>query len=437
MSSLKKAVAAVSIISSFFAPLPVRAESMTLASAIEIAMSESPRAAASSAAKEAAEGGVTESTGLLTPGVTVSERFLRSDDPVAVFAGKLQQGRFTAGDFALPSLNNPGGINDWVTRFEVAQPVFHSGTDWAQRRSAKEQASARGSMEAFDRARIRLAVTNLYYTAVSLARQHAAMQEGIRKLRALESSYQLMEAPTSASTTSYLVARSVRTNLEAEALKIECQRGKALRDLNAILGRDPNSELSLSDALPPVARQGKGTEEASMRSDVEASRASARAAAAMRDAAVRRWGPNVDFFGAYSIHTGNFESSKGMYEVGARLSWPLLDIGRHGAIQRTKAEMKRAQEESRAAELEAAADLATAEANLSSCIERYGIVGSAAETAAEAMNIATTRYDEGTLPLMDYSQTIQNWVEMRVRFIESHLNATIARAMGGFHRNAI
>lgn len=435
---LKGLYAAIIFVIAMVSPRLAGAERLSLSAAIERAMGDAPRVSASAYSTQAARGGVTEATGLMTPQVTLSQRYLRSNDPVAVFAGKLQQGRFKAADFAIPALNDPSGINDWTTRVEVAQPLFQSGVDWAKRRASVEMLNAQESMELFERASVKLAVTNLYYSAVALVRQASAVEEGIRKLKGLESSYQLMEAPTSASTTSYLVASSVRTNLEAEALKIQCQRAKALRDMNAILGRDPDSDLELSDPLPPVdGLEVSRTEDPGLRPDVEAGRAAARAAKAERDAAVRRWGPDVGLFGAYSLHTGNFESSKGMYEVGARLSWPIVSVGRHGTIQRSKAEHRRVEELSRASELEAAADLATAESNLASCIERYSIVGRAAKTAGEAMSIATTRYEEGTLPLMDYSQTIQNWVEMRVRFIEGHLNAAAARAAVDFHRNEL
>lgn len=431
-------------------PSSASAESLSLAAALDLAMGQSPRVEASAAATEAARGGVTEATGAFTPRVGVSQTYMRTDDPVGVFAAKLQQGKFTAGDFALPVLNDPNGINDWVTRVEVAQPIFHSGIDWAQRRAAVERLNAQGHQESFDRARVRLAVTNLYFAAVAMNRQHTAIADGIRKLKSLEASYQLMEAPTSASTTSYLVARSVRTNLESELLKVACMRDKALRDLNVVLGQGPETSLSLTDPLPPVAglrdasdRPTPAADDApeeggtGLRPDVEAGRAQARAAKAERDAAVRRWGPDFDFFGAYSVHTGNFESSKGMYEVGARLSLPLVSVARQGTIRRAKAEQKRSEEAARAQELEAAADLATAEANLASCVERYGIVGRAAATAEEAMRVAMTRYDEGTLPLMDFSDAIQNWVEMRVRHVEGHLNAAIARTMVDFHRNTL
>ncbi len=87
---------------------------------------------------------------------------------------------------------------------------------------------------------VRLMVSRLYYQAAAPARQLQTIDDGIvGKLRELEKFYQLMDAPNSVATTNYYVAKSVRTNLEAERVKIDCMRKDAIRNLNAIMGEDP------------------------------------------------------------------------------------------------------------------------------------------------------------------------------------------------------
>ena len=44
----------------------------------------------------------------LSPHVTVSSGFTRTDDPAVLFSQKLWQGRFGMADFAIPSLNQSG-----------------------------------------------------------------------------------------------------------------------------------------------------------------------------------------------------------------------------------------------------------------------------------------------------------------------------------------
>jgi outer membrane protein TolC len=290
-------------------------------------------------------------------------------------------------------------------------------------------------MEDFERASVALATKKLYYAAVALAMQRQAVDAGIGKLRTLEGSYQLMEAPTSASTTSYLVAKSVRENLEADGVRLDCERTKALRDLNALMGDDPDADITLVDPLPAVA--GITPNEVETRPDVAASEARVRSAEAERTAALRRWGPNVDFFSAYDVFTGDFQDAKGSYEVGARLSWPVFDWGRQADIRATKAMRAQAEYRHRAATLHAKADLRTAESNVVSCVKRYRIVEQAFGSANQALTQAMTRYKEGTLPLMDYSQAIQNWVQMKMNLIGNRLNVATAHAEYDFQRGGI
>lgn len=412
------------------------AETLSLKEAQRRAGGESPTALAGEAAADAAKAGVDEANAQFFPQLHVSETYLRTDDPVAVFGGKLQQEKFGAADFALPSLNNPSPINHWITRFEVNQPIFRSGSDWAKRRAAVEQFHARTHLTAFEKTGAKLAATRLYYAAVALSRQAAALNDGIGRLRKLESSYELAEAQTSASTTSYLVARSVRLSLEAMLTRTDGERKKALRDLNAVMGQDPETPLALSDPLPavraPESRKDPGARGA--REDIQASASGKEAARANKDAALRRWGPEIRAFGAYNLFTGDFQDAGTSYEAGFRLDWSVFNWGRQGDIRKAKADARRAEVLHRGAELQAAADLENAREDLSSAVAAYRMLASASKTADEGLTIAAQRYQEGTLPLMDYSQAVRNWVEMRLHLVEGHLAAAQASADYDFQK---
>ncbi len=416
----------------------VYADSLTLAAALERAERESPSILASDAAVDAAEGKAQMADGMLLPQLTVSETFARTDDQVGVFATKLHQSKFTMADFNLPNLNNPDAVNDWHTRIELGAPIIHSGVNWANRRAAKEGVNAVGHMRDHSVSGIKLAVTKLYYSGVAMAAQRRAIDDAIKRLRTLENSYQLMQAPNSATTTSYLVVRSVRTNLEAEAVRIGCHRDATIRNLNAILGDNPDTPRTLVDPLPPISTiRTKASDREPVRSDVLAANAASKAAASARSAALRSWGPNLDAVTAYNRHTGDFESSSGSYEVGVRLSWPIFSGPRFGQIKKAKAEALRARHESEALDLQASADLKTATANLKSCVDRYGTIKRAYGFAAEALGVACTRYNEGTLPLKDYSQAVQNWTQMHMHFIQSHLDTAFSQANYNFQRSAL
>lgn len=420
-----------------FSPAAAFGESMTLDEALERAGKSSPLVLAADAAVDSASGDVMQATGYLLPQVNLSETYSRTDDPVGVFAAKLQQGKFSAADFNIGKLNHPGSVNNWQTRIEAGMPIIHSGVIWGKRKAALEAKKAAGQMSEHTVSDVRLMVSRLYYQAAALARQLQTIDDGIGKLRELENSYQLMDAPNSAATTNYYVAKSVRTNLEAERVKIDCMRKDAIRNLNAIMGEDPEKTLELADPLPSVTSLSSSAGEVSTRKDVQAAESQWKAAVQARKAAMRSFGPAIDVFGAYNRYTGDFKSSEGSYEFGARLSIPVFTASKFGEVKKAKADALRAKYGREALALQAEAERQSAEQEFSSCVQRYRTIGDAAGYATEAMRVAGTRYKEGTLPLMDYSQAIQNWVQMRMRHIESHMNVAMAKANLAFQRNEL
>lgn len=402
------------------------ADALTLEDALNQALSDSPAMAASAASIDSALASKVKATGSMLPNLTLSEGFSRTDDPVGVFGGKLRQGKFAASDFGIDALNHPRSINDFHTRAELNMPIFRSGSDWAARGAAEHGVRASEHMDWFERYRLIFAVKRLYYTLVALDRQRGVLDDGIEKLRSVVGSYQLMEAPTSASTTSFYVAKSVRAALESQRVAIDSERAKAICDLNVLMGRDPGAQFRPADTLPPLVAANVG--ETPRRKDVEAMKSQADAAAQMKRAALRSWGPTVDLFSAYNIHTGDFENAESSYEIGARLSLPLFDGVRRGEIMKAKAEEIRMDNLYRAAELSAYADRMNAQSKLVSSIQQYRILSDGVKSAEMALGEAVTRYKEGSLPLMDYSQAIQNLVQMKMGLVKNHLEAAVATA---------
>src|SRR5512146_2181603 len=100
---------------------------LTLPQAIEIALERSPLLKAGRHEVEAAGAGVDRARAGFLPKVDVSEGFARSDNPVFAFSSKLNQGRFTASDFAIATLNHPDPINNFRTAITLSQPLFAGG----------------------------------------------------------------------------------------------------------------------------------------------------------------------------------------------------------------------------------------------------------------------------------------------------------------------
>lgn len=76
---------------------------------------------------DAAKYGVTEAVGYYLPTGNVQEIYMTSNNPVMAFGADLNQGTFSLMEFQMSDPNEPEVIEDYITRFEVEQPVFAGG----------------------------------------------------------------------------------------------------------------------------------------------------------------------------------------------------------------------------------------------------------------------------------------------------------------------
>lgn len=415
-----------------------KAMDLSLAKALQM-VDNSPKMVASGEYAEAARGRLMAANGAFMPGVNVSEIYKRTDDPVSVFAAKLQQGKFTAGDFALDKLNNPNSVNNWTTRVELQQPIIHSGTDIEKRAVANEAYKAAVELNRFDKQNMKLKMTVLYYNAVAYREKLKVIDNGIKMMKSLEAGYEQAGAPTSANSTNYLVAKSVRSNLEAQRVRTSTLEENTKRLIASILGVSGNEEITLTDNIPnapsTLNEANKNTE--ATRPDVKASEANYKAAVHQHKAAKWTYGPNVDAFAAYNRYTGNFDGSNGSYEAGFMISLPIFAGPRFGNVREALAQRKMAENLYKATSLEAEAELKNSDERYKACIEQYGLILKATKEATSALGLAKQRYAEGSLPLLDYSQTIQNWTTMQQGLIDSLYSVAESSATRDYQRGAL
>jgi len=376
-------------------------------------------------------------TGNLLPKLSVSEIFMRSNDPVFSFGSKLQQSKFTQADFDLGALNNPKSVNHWQTRIEFMQPIYHSGALWISRKQSRDLYRSSKSSELFFIKKLKLDVSDLYLSIMAMNNQVSAINAGIKKLQHLEKSYQLINQPNSASKSSYLIAKSIRINFESKRIYLYQEIKNRSAMLSHMIGCSPDHLFMLDDALPQITSmpiiQEKKTGQ--LRQDIQASADMLEYAKKQVRISKAAYGPNLDFRAAYNRYTGDFEGSHGAYEIGVSMSLPLFDGMRRPKLNQSKAMLKKIQLAHQANMLSFQMDQTNSQTTLMDSYQRYQSMSRAAILAYQAMQLANTRYEEGSLPLKDYSQAIQHWVEMASMRVQCQLDVNIAKLHYNFHHN--
>ena len=103
-------------------------QKLTLHEAIKVALEENYEIKAFRSSVSAQKEGVGIARSRLLPKLSFEERAARTNNPPQAFMMKLNQQRFSQGDFAVNSLNNPSPITDYQSMFLFEQPVFAMGS---------------------------------------------------------------------------------------------------------------------------------------------------------------------------------------------------------------------------------------------------------------------------------------------------------------------
>lgn len=100
---------------------------LTLEEAMKRARGETVDARALASRFDEAEARVRQAQSGFWPLVDLTETVQRGNNPVFAFSSLLSQRRFSAANFAIPSLNHPDPITNTRTAFAVEQPIFNGG----------------------------------------------------------------------------------------------------------------------------------------------------------------------------------------------------------------------------------------------------------------------------------------------------------------------
>jgi outer membrane protein len=158
---------------------------LTLPQAVAIALEKNPLRKAAIADHRASTASVSEARSGFMPRITFSEAATRGNDPVYVFGTRLRQGRFTAADFALNSLNYPTPVGDFATRFGGQWNLFDSFANMLNvRRAQKMQQAAAQQLERADQETV-FRVIGAYYGLLLATKQEQLADTEVKTAKAI------------------------------------------------------------------------------------------------------------------------------------------------------------------------------------------------------------------------------------------------------------
>jgi len=339
----------------------------------------------------------------LMPKLALEERFLRTNNPTYVFMSKLNQGRFTTGDFDIEALNNPGPENDFQTSLTVFQPLLAMqasiGIDMSETAYAAKKEEFFRKQEA-----ISLQVAQNYLMAQMAEEYINVTQKGVEDaaehLRIARLSYKNglgLYADT-------LRAATALTEAEQQLVSAEKNLKVAQRSLGLLLGLKHSINTDEDDLDIMLHDLEHYTRNAEARRDIQSMQLhfeNAQNNLKLNEAA---YIPTLGVGSAYQLNDEElpFGNDGESWQVYALFRWELFD-GAKRRHEKQKAHYQIAETREHLAQLMDAATFQVFESFLAveEARKNAELAGSALETAEEGQRLVRIRYENSLSPLVD------------------------------------
>lgn len=414
---------------------PAPGEELDLARAVALALERHPALRAAGHQVAATAAGVDQARAGFLPRLEFSEGLTRSDNPVYAFGTLLNQGRFTAADFAVSKLNSPDPISNWRANLSGSLPLFLGG------RTTLGYQQAEIGRQAAELERGRVAQEVVFgvvrgYHAVLLAQEalatvQAAVRTAQATLAAAEARYQAGMVVASDT----LAARVRLSRLEQEAIAaanhlrlsraaLNEAMGLPLESPHRIGGRmelPPAPDLPL-EGLADLARQHRPDYRRATLEERRVEKEVAKAKGALL--------PSLHLMGNYEVNNYRFASTgQDSWSVGLLLSLNLFNGGGD------RARIVEAQENHRRASalterLGNTIGLEAHDAFLAhqTARERVAVARESVQQAEESLRIVQERYRAGLTTIVELLDSETALTATRTDLIRTLYDAIVSQA---------
>ncbi len=374
------------------------AEPWTLTRVLDAARTRDPSVRAARAAGDAGRAQAASNWALLSPHVTASYGFTRSDDPAMLFSQKLWQGRFTPADFALDALNQPAPTSARQWTLAVDQPLWNGGREILAPGMAARMNRAASHMERAAIADRLLAAAGAWVDAVAARENVAAADRALAFATAMRGATAERLRMGQVADVDTLRAAARASEALVRALGAHRQLAVMLQRLSGMVQSPVAAdELVFDAALAPIP-PGDGA-----RGELAAAHEGAAAAATQSREAALALLPSLNSrlaVSQYAPMTGDRWERRWMLAVSADL--PLFDGGqRLNAWRAARAQAAQARAAEAALARDLALDLAATRAQADMAIQSRDAAFAGRAASEEALRLADARYRSGLLPLTD------------------------------------
>lgn len=230
--------------------LPLAAQQrLSLSETIARALENNPDLAADAPGQQAARSEFEATKAGYLPRIDFEQSYLAGDNPVFVFGTLLTQRRFTAENFALPSLNNPSAIDNLQTRATLQQNIWDFGRTGNRRDQARLGIEMADQSHEEHKRQVLLSVFDGYYSTSLADDALETARVALRSAESLESQAKARVESGLAVEADLLRSRVYLSTAKQQEIQAQGQLEAARAQLNRLMGNQLGESVGLTAPL--------------------------------------------------------------------------------------------------------------------------------------------------------------------------------------------
>ena len=392
----------------FCASVSRAAEQLTLAQAAARALEHNPELAIDAPARDAAREDAAAVRAGYLPRIDFEQSYAGGNNPVYVFGTLLTQRRFTASNFGLASLNDPGAIDNLQTR------IAAQGTIWDFGRTSRRVEGARLGVEITDRShedhvrQVLLATLDAYY-AVSLAREGwSAARTSLESAESIVRQAEARVGSGMAVEADLLRGRVYLASARQREIETKGQLEMARSRLNRLMGEALEAPVGETADLVPATlavptEEALRAEQARRRPDYQRLAAELRQAELEVRSSGAEYLPSVGGYTSWEMDNPSLGSYGGNnWIAGISLRWNLFAGGGDAArIRAARSRLEAKRRQMSAMESAMALEVHNAVVQFRSAGQQVEAARAAEAQSEEGLRILKNRYEAGLATMTD------------------------------------
>lgn len=405
---------------------------LSLKDAMNMALENNSQIKAARFNSQAAAQGVQSAASRYLPTVSLEETLVASNSPTNTFMMKLDEGRFTAGDFAISSLNNPSASHDFKTALSIQQPLFVPSLAPLKQLAVKDAQKSELELEAA-RQGIAFQTFFTYLEVQKAVAQHASTDKAVADAR---ENMRLAIVRTAAGVglkSDELRARTHLSLVEQQHISAANTLILATMKLAILIGVPENSALEISGfqggVSVPVMSEQALSDALLNRIEMKQSHTALEKSDISLTLAKSEYLPTVGAFASYQLNAKDapFMADNDAWTAGVSLKWNLFDGFRRGSERnRALSGQSAAREMLAATTKDIKYQLRESHIRRDEAGARLNVTRHALQDAEETVRLLTKRYENSLATMVELldAQTALN--QIRANLVETAADYDLA-----------